>query len=102
MFLTIGSHYRALLKAVCTEFTHNQLYGNCECLLLFKDLQHLKGSVQGRRRLDWELGVSRCKLLHLGWIIYEVLLYSTGNYIQSPGIDCDGRKYTKENVYVYV
>ena len=32
---------------------------------------------------DWELGVSRCKLLHLEWISNEVLLYSTGNYIQS-------------------
>ena len=27
-------------------------------------------------------GVSRCKLLHLEWISNEILLYSTGNYIQ--------------------
>ena len=33
--------------------------------------------------MDWESGVNRCKLLHLGWISNEVLLYSTGNYIQS-------------------
>ena len=30
---------------------------------------------------DWELGVSRCKLLYLELISNEVLLYSTGNYI---------------------
>ena len=31
--------------------------------------------------MDWELGVSRRKLLHLEWISNEILLYSTGNYI---------------------
>ena len=40
---------------------------------------------QGKGRvgsgMDWEFGVSRCKLLHLGWISNEILLYSTGNYI---------------------
>ena len=33
--------------------------------------------------MDWEFGASRCKLLHLEWISNEVLMYSTGNYIQS-------------------
>ena len=37
--------------------------------------------------MDWEFGVSRCKLLHLEWIDNKVLLYSTGNYIQYPGKD---------------
>ena len=41
--------------------------------------------------MDWEFGVSRCKLLHLEWKSNKVLLYSTGNYIQSPGIDHDGK-----------
>ena len=41
----------------------------------------------GGSGMDWEFGVSRCQLLHLEWISNEVLLYSTGNYIQSPGID---------------
>ena len=31
--------------------------------------------------MDWELGVSRCKLLHVGWISNEVPLYSPGNCI---------------------
>ena len=33
----------------------------------------------------------RYKLLHLDWISKEVLLHSTGNYTQSPGIEQDGR-----------
>ena len=38
-----------------------------------------------------EFGVSRCKLLYLGWMDNEVILYSTGHYIQSLGIKHDGR-----------
>ena len=45
----------------------------------------------GRSGMDRELGVSRCKLLHLEWISNEVLLHSTENYIQSLGIEHDGR-----------
>ena len=41
----------------------------------------------GRSGMDEEFGLGRCKLLHLEWINNEVLLYSTGNYIQSH----DGR-----------
>ena len=33
--------------------------------------------------VNWEFGVSRCKILHSEWISNEVLLYSTGNDIQS-------------------
>ena len=47
--------------------------------------------VGGRDWKDREAGVSRCKLLHLEWISDEVLLYSRWNYIQSLGIDHDGR-----------
>ena len=39
---------------------------------------HLGGEGSGR---DWELGVKRCKLLPLEWVINEILLCSTGNYI---------------------
>ena len=41
--------------------------------------------------MDWEFGVSRCKPLHLEWMSNRVLLDSTGNYIQSFGIEHDGR-----------
>lgn len=33
-----------------------------------------------------EFGVSRCKWLHLEWIENKLLLYSTENYIQYPGV----------------
>ena len=52
----------------------------------------------GVRRIGWEFGVSRCKLLHLEWIDNKVLLYSTGNSIQFPS---NGREYKKRmNAYV--
>ena len=41
--------------------------------------------------MDWAFKVSRCKRLHLEWISNKVLLYSTGNYVQSLGVDHDGR-----------
>ena len=50
----------------------------------------------GGRGMDWEFGVGRCKLLHLECINNKVLLYSTGNYIQSPGINHNGKEYKKE------
>ena len=31
--------------------------------------------------MEWDFGVSRCKLLYIGWINSKVLLYSTGNPI---------------------
>ena len=45
----------------------------------------------GESGVDRKFGLGRCKLLHLEWIINEVLLYSTGNYIQLLGIEHDGR-----------
>ena len=52
------------------------------------DMWVLRGGGEGG--MNREFGVSRCKLLHLEWISKEALLYSTGNYIQSLGIDHDG------------
>ena len=49
---------------------------------------------------DWEFGVSRCKLLYMGWINNQVLLYSTGNYSQHPEINHNGKEYEKEYIYV--
>ena len=42
---------------------------------------------------NWEFGISRCKLVCIGWINNKVLLYSTGNYIQYPVIDHNGKEY---------
>ena len=52
--------------------------------------------------MDWEFGVGRCKLLYIGWINNKVLLYSTGNYIHSPGINHNGKECEKKNVYMCI
>ena len=41
-----------------------------------------RGGVLGG--MDWEFGVSRCKLLYIEWINNKVLMYSTGKCIQYP------------------
>ena len=52
--------------------------------------------------INYKFGVSRSKLLHLEWIISEILLCSRVNYIQFFGINHDGRKYEKGNVYIFM
>ena len=45
--------------------------------------------------LDWEFGISRCKLVYREWINSKVLLYSTGNHSQYPVINHNGKEYEK-------
>ena len=52
--------------------------------------------------MDWEIGISRCKLLYKGWINNKVQLYSTGNNIQYPVINHNGKAYEKEYIYIYI
>ena len=51
---------------------------------------------------DWEFGISRCKLFYRKRINSKVLLWSTGNYIQYPVINHNGKEYEKEYVCVFV
>ena len=51
--------------------------------------------------MEWEFGVSRCKLLYMEWINNKVLLYSTENYIQNPMITIMEKDIFK-NVYIYI
>ena len=51
---------------------------------------------------DWEFGISRCKLLYIGWINNKVLLYNTGNYIQYPVINHNGKQYGKEYICICI
>ena len=44
---------------------------------------------RGGSGMDWEVGGSGCKFLHLEWMSTEIVLYSTGNYIQSLVIEHD-------------
>ena len=46
-----------------------------------------------RGGMEWEVGVSRCKLLHTEWISNKVLLYSTGRYSQYSMINHNGKEY---------
>ena len=41
--------------------------------------------------MDWEFGMSRCKLVSIGCINNKVLLYSPGNFIQYPVINHNGK-----------
>ena len=52
--------------------------------------------------MDWEFGVRKCPVLHLEWISSEILLYSTGNYIQSLVMEHDGRQHEKKNAYICI
>ena len=57
--------------------------------------------------MDGEFGIGRGKLLYLEWISNEILLYSTGDFVQSLGIEHDGddmrkRIYMCMCVYIYV
>ena len=54
-----------------------------------------------------EFGVSKCKLLHIGWINSKVLLYGTENYTQYPVIthherECVWKNMKKNVYYVYI
>ena len=55
----------------------------------------------GSSHRAWEVGVSRCQLLHIEWINNKVLLYNTKNYIQYPVINHHGKKHEKECIYMY-
>ena len=46
-----------------------------------------------RGRMDWESGISRCRLLYMEWINNKALLYSTGNYIQYAIINHNEKEY---------
>ena len=48
------------------------------------------GGRGGGGGMDWEFGISRCKLLHLRWISNKILLYNTENYIESFVMEHDG------------
>ena len=48
--------------------------------------------------MEWEVGVSRCKLLCIEWINTKVLLCSTENYIHYPMIKHNRKEYEKEYI----
>ena len=53
-----------------------------------------KGHVSGGG-MEWDSGISRCKLFCIEWINSKVLGYSTGNSIQYPVISYTGKEKNK-------
>ena len=49
--------------------------------------------------IDWEFGISKCKLVHRECINNKTLLYNTENYVQYPVINHNGKEYEKECLY---
>ena len=54
---------------------------------------------EGPTRMEWDLGVSRCKRLYTGQV-NKVLLYSTGNFLY---ISCDKPQWKRilRRPYIY-
>ena len=50
--------------------------------------------------MDWGFGISRCKLVCIGWISNKVLLDSTGDYIQYLVISHNGKEYEKQDMCI--
>ena len=55
-----------------------------------------------RGGMEWEVGVSRCKLLCVKWRNVKTLLHSTVNNIQNPVINHNGQECKKEGVCIYI
>ena len=51
--------------------------------------------------MEWEVGISRRKLLYTEWINNQALLYSTTNYIKYPMRNHNGKEYLKR-LYIHV
>ena len=66
------------------------------------DLSLPRGRKNGGE-MDYEFGVRvhRNKPLHIEWIYNKILMYSTGNYIQHPGVNHNVKEYKEEYIYVY-
>ena len=56
------------------------------------------GSVKAWNLSDSQFSQLRFKLAYIRWIKNKVLLYSTGNYIQHPVTNNNGKEY---NVYTW-
>ena len=52
--------------------------------------------------MDWEFRISGCKLVCIEWISNKLLLCSTGNYIQCPGVNHNGKEYERGQIYTCI
>ena len=63
---------------------------------------HIQNRLVVEGRMDWEFEISRWKVLYIRWINSKVLLYSTGNYIQCPVLNQNGKNMKNNYIYIYV
>ena len=61
---------------------------------------HIQNRLVVEGRMDWEFEISRWKVLYIRWINSKVLLYSTGNCIQCPVLNQNGKNM--KNNYIYI
>ena len=72
----------------------NLKYGTNDPISKQKQITDMKSRLVSARRdgrMDREFRGGKCKVLYLEWINNGVLLYSTGNYVQSLGLEHDER-----------
>ena len=80
---------------------------SCELVYIFPSLsvpaayqRQIQEEEGGGEGMEWEVGVSRCKLLNEEWKHNAVLLCSAQNCIQDPRMNHDGKEFLKR-MYTY-
>ena len=73
------------------KYDTNELIYQAERLIDAEDRLVVAKGEGWEERMDWECGISRCKLLYIKWI-NKALLYRTGDYVQYPVINHDGKE----------
>ena len=68
----------------------------------FTDIENRLVVIKGEGGMEWEFGISRCKLVYIEWINSKVLLCCTGNYIQYPMINHNGNGAVYVYIYTYI
>ena len=76
------------------KYDTNELY--LQKRIRLADIENRFVVARGRGGIYWGFGISRCKLVYIGWINNRVLLCHTGNYIQYPVINHNEEEYEKE------
>ena len=95
-----GFEEEELLVQICPEPVHGMLHTKKGDVS--KNRLMVAKEMGGRRLMDCEFGLSRCKLVYIKRINNKVLLYSTGNHIQNPVINHNGKENEKEYVFTYI
>ena len=85
-------------------YVESKIWRKWNCLWnRLKDIKNrLVGAKQVGEGKDWEFGISRCRLLYIGWISNKVLLCSIGNCTHYSVINYNGTEYKRLYIYIYM